>query len=68
MECYYSTYDKEETEMYISIANNHGLLITGGSDFHGEKVKRNIEIGTGINGSLDFTDVIIEKKLQEARV
>lgn len=35
LEVYYPEHDNEQTENYLNLARNHGLLITGGSDFHG---------------------------------
>lgn len=44
LECYYSRYTITETEFLIDCAEKHGLLISGGSDYHGNN-KNNIEIG-----------------------
>lgn len=46
MEVYYSTYDREQTRLALKIAEEYGLLSSGGSDFHGEN-KPDISIGTG---------------------
>lgn len=46
MECYYSTYDQGQQQELRSIASAKGLLVSGGSDFHGA-VKPDISIGTG---------------------
>jgi predicted metal-dependent phosphoesterase TrpH len=35
MECYYSQYKPELIDEYLTMACNAGLLVTGGSDFHG---------------------------------
>jgi len=37
LECYYSLYSQDEINKLISIANKHGLLISGGSDYHGRE-------------------------------
>jgi predicted metal-dependent phosphoesterase TrpH len=63
LECYYSAYNKQVTDLYIDLAKKYELVVTGGSDYHGEEVKPGIEIGTGINGSLSFNDPDIEEKL-----
>lgn len=34
IECIYSTHTVSETEYYLALAEKHGLLVTGGSDFH----------------------------------
>ncbi len=35
LECYYSRYDEQEIEFLVKCANENGLLISGGSDYHG---------------------------------
>jgi hypothetical protein len=52
VECYYSEHTPEMTEFYLSLARKYGLCVTGGSDYHGDKVKPEISLGSGINGSL----------------
>ena len=44
LECYYSRYNLEEIEFLVSCAQEKGLLISGGSDYHGSN-KNNIQIG-----------------------
>lgn len=46
IEAYYSWHTEEQTSSLLRIAQKHGLLVTGGSDFHGS-FKPDIEIGTG---------------------
>ena len=36
VECYYSRYSPDEVNMLLTIANERGLLVSGGSDYHGE--------------------------------
>jgi predicted metal-dependent phosphoesterase TrpH len=67
LECYYSSHSPEQTALYLSLARKHGLVVTGGSDFHGERVKRDVKIGRGVNGSLGFADFDIGRKLSELR-
>lgn len=42
IECFYPRHTKEQTEAYLSLAKRYGLKITGGSDFHGERVKPDV--------------------------
>ena len=56
MECQYSKNSPEQTRYFLDVAKKFNLIHTGGSDFHGEKVKPEIELATGINNSLKFTD------------
>lgn len=44
IECYYSKFPKEDHLRWIKIANYRGMLITGGSDFHGT-IKPSITLG-----------------------
>ncbi len=46
MECYYSLNDDETTEKSLRIADQFGLIYSGGSDFHGER-KPDISLGAG---------------------
>jgi len=46
MEVYYSNFSLKEVIKYKNIARRRGLLLTGGSDYHGGN-KGNIEIGDG---------------------
>jgi len=46
LEVYHSDHSPEQTELYLRLAEQHGLKITGGSDFHGD-VKPGIRLGTG---------------------
>ncbi|MDR3296596.1 MAG: PHP domain-containing protein [Clostridiales Family XIII bacterium] len=49
LECHYSGHSPEETALCLRLAEKHGLVITGGSDFHGEAVKPGIQPGMEIN-------------------
>lgn len=44
LECYYSRYTAEEEEMLLSLAAEEGLLVSAGSDYHGEN--KTVVIGT----------------------
>lgn len=63
IECYYSTHTPKQTQEYLSFAEKLGLYATGGSDFHGQAVKPDIHMGTGIRDSLHVpaTLKILEK-------
>ena len=64
IECRYSGYDAQQVAYLESLAEEYGLLKTGGSDFHGEN-KPHISLGTGIGGELDVPYEWLEK-LKEA--
>jgi len=46
MEVYYGRYDEETTALAASIAEEYGILPSGGSDYHG-RIKPDISIGIG---------------------
>jgi predicted metal-dependent phosphoesterase TrpH len=39
IECYYPEHSAGETARYLDLCRRHGLVATGGSDFHGPKVR-----------------------------
>lgn len=65
MECIYSTYDGETTERSLRIAEEFGILPSGGSDFHGAH-KPDILLGSG-QGNLRVPFELYER-LREAKV
>lgn len=48
IEVYYSEHDQVQMRLYEEIAVKYNLLVTGGSDFHGNNLK-GIDLGTGRN-------------------
>lgn len=64
IECFYSTHTPEQTENYLKIAKENGLYISAGSDFHGEKIKPDVHLGTGINNSLCIENLEFLRVLQ----
>jgi len=51
IEAYHSDHGPAETGLYLGLAKRYGLLVTGGSDFHGA-IKPGVKLGTGANGNL----------------
>ena len=45
IEAYYVGYSHEDTDELIALARQHGLITTGGSDFHGEDIKPESRLG-----------------------
>lgn len=45
IEAIHSEHSKEDTARYIHLAAKYRLLVTGGSDFHGEEIKPEAELG-----------------------
>ena len=63
IEVHYSTHSRRQTREYLSLAKQLGLLVTGGSDFHGLTKP---EIGVGIGkGTLHVPDHLLHT-LKEA--
>jgi len=46
IEAYYTEHTTEQQQHYLDLARTHGLLVTGGSDFHG-KFKPQTKLGRG---------------------
>lgn len=44
VECHYPKHTPEQERFYLHLAEKYGLHVTGGSDFHGEKVKPDVEL------------------------
>jgi predicted metal-dependent phosphoesterase TrpH len=55
IEAYHSDHGPRETELYLELAKRYGLLVTGGSDFHGA-VKPGVLLGTGYGGNLHIPE------------
>lgn len=52
IEVYHSSHEQFECEYYNYLASQLGLLISGGSDYHGVNTKPDIELGSGKNNNL----------------
>ncbi len=65
IEVYHSSHSKEEMDYYLEIANKYGLLISGGSDFHGKSVKPDIELGTGKDNNIKIKKLSLLDKLHK---
>ena len=59
MECYYSSYDEDLQRDLAAMARRHGLVPTGGSDFHGT-FKPGLYVGTG-RGELCVPDEVLDE-------
>lgn len=60
LEAYYPGYKPEVTERYLGLAKKYGLLVTGGSDFHGLDSGREVKLG-----DLTIPDELVEKLRNE---
>jgi predicted metal-dependent phosphoesterase TrpH len=64
IECHYGTYGPDRTRDYLRLAGKLGLIVTGGSDFHGPRVKPGVLIATGKDGMLDYDDMSVADRLK----
>jgi len=46
IECYYTTFSKEQNSFLLNLCKEKKLLISGGSDYHGT-FKPNVDMGIG---------------------
>lgn len=68
IECYYPGYSESDAGRCLTLAKRHGLLRTGGSDFHGDS-KPNIRVGKG-DGTLRVPEAAgdrLREAIAEAR-
>lgn len=63
LECLYSRYSSFEEEMLISLAKSRGMLISAGSDYHGEN--KTVRLGSlSADGDvLDLTEITVIDRL-----
>jgi predicted metal-dependent phosphoesterase TrpH len=59
IEANHSDHDAKDTELYLGLAKHFGMLVTGGSDYHGA-VKPGVMLGTGYGGNLHVPDDLME--------
>lgn len=59
IEAYYGRYDPEQRSALAELARRHGLVPTGGSDYHGT-VKEGLRVGTG-EGDLAVPDDVLDE-------
>lgn len=59
LECYYTEHSGDMVKTYVKMAEEFGLIATGGSDFHGA-VSPNTRMGTGF-GNLSVPDDVVDR-------
>jgi 3',5'-nucleoside bisphosphate phosphatase len=59
IEVFHSDHRPADMVRYGAIARRHNLLVTGGSDFHGD-VKPEISLGTGYHGNLNIPITVLQ--------
>jgi predicted metal-dependent phosphoesterase TrpH len=62
VEAYYYSHSEEETELYVSLASQYDLVVTGGTDFHGPGM---IETRLGVGrGNMNIPAAVAEELKQ----
>ncbi len=59
IEAHYSNHSEDQTAQFLALAEKLDLLVSGGTDFHGEN-KPDIQLGTGL-GDLRIPSSVLEK-------
>lgn len=67
IEAYHSSFNEEDVKNSLMLANKYNLLISGGSDYHGESVKPDVELGTGVNNNLKIKQLSLVDYIQKRR-
>lgn len=69
MECIYSEHSAVFTEAAKQIAAKYGLIVTGGSDYHGGLVKPDVTLGHGKGGGFKIPgELLAGLKMEERRL
>lgn len=63
LEAYYSRYDEKDRALIMSLAHENGLLVSGGSDYHGEN--KTVRLGelSKDNVKVSFADITVLERL-----
>lgn len=60
IEVFYYAFSEEQSKTLYSYCKGNNLYISGGSDFHGNNIKKCVDLGVGF-GSLNVPDCILEE-------
>ena len=63
IEAYYYSHSSEDVAFYRSLAQENGLLMTGGTDYHGPEGLKNTDIGVG-TGSMRVPEDVVDRLKQ----
>ena len=58
VEAYHSAHDDQTCSRYLAVAATHGLVVTGGSDFHGPTVRRSEFLGVAGLPAAEFSRLL----------
>ena len=62
LEAYSPYHTSGEQEAFRLLAESHGLLVTAGSDFHGKKIKPDVELGQVRGNRYDLVERLRERR------
>jgi predicted metal-dependent phosphoesterase TrpH len=65
VEVYYPQHTTDQTRLFAELAQRHGLLMTGGTDFHGS-IHPDIQMGSG-KGNLSVSYELYQKLIQHSK-
>ena len=65
IECFYTTFSKEQSDFLVNICKQYNLFMSGGSDYHGT-FKPDVEIGTG-KGNLKIEERVIKNWINKVK-
>lgn len=65
IECYHSKATRKQMNVYRNIAKKNKMLITVGSDFHGENVSPDILLATGVFGNIIDREDDVKKEFKK---
>lgn len=63
LECFYTTFTKEQSDYLVDVCKNRGMYMSGGSDFHGTR-KTNHNLGTG-HGNLHIDESVVDNWISD---
>lgn len=58
LECFYTTFTREQSDYLVNVCKGRGMYMSGGSDFHGTR-KINHNLGTG-QGNLHIDESVVD--------
>ncbi len=67
VEAIYTTHADAQIEQFKAMAAKYGLLITGGSDFHGAR-KPGVDLGNGFGDMVIPYDIVNSMKKKTAKI
>lgn len=56
IEVYHIHNQPKDRELFLEYAKKYDLLISGGTDYHGEEVKPNVKMGSGIDDNINIPE------------